>query len=318
MEQIIEGDLMLTQEFLEKIGFEKEDASKIIELNLKYHKRTEPLVKEYVSVMTGGFMKPYSQSERAETDERTDRFIKAVQSELSELDEYTSRLLGWVNCIPYLKDRYDKYGVSEEIFFESMKDFSYKLKECKTIHNSIGLFVDWFFLFFDMKIFSLGRLQFHVNSFLCDEYKKCGIELKKGDTVYFCHIPSSGKLTRELCMDSFQRAYEFFKQQLKGDIIPIVSNTWLLYQPYIEKVYSDGSNLKNFAEMFDVIDVKSSGNDFPDGWRIFGKLYNGNVDEMPADNTLRKNFINYIKNGGDFGTGYGVILYDGVTRKIVT
>ena len=54
LEQIVEGDLMLTAEFLGKIGIEEEDSLKIIELNKKYYKRIEPLMKEYLSGKKAG------------------------------------------------------------------------------------------------------------------------------------------------------------------------------------------------------------------------------------------------------------------------
>ena len=120
-----------------------------------------------------------------------------------------------------------------------------------------------------------------------------------------------------MCMDSFHQAYEFFKPNLSGDIIPIISITWLLYQPYIDKVFPENSNLLQFANMFDVVKSSSSGNAFYDGWRVFNKMYDGTTKDLPTDNTLRRNFIDYINNGGDFGCGYGIILYDGKNKKII-
>ena len=113
------------------------------------------------------------------------------------------------------------------------------------------------------------------------------------------------------------KAYEFFKPQLKEDIIPIISNTWLLYKPYIDNVYPEGSNLKKFAGLFDIIDEISRGNDFSDSWRVFGKMYNGSTKDFPSDNTLRRNFIKYINEKNEFGNGYGIILYDGKKKRII-
>lgn len=309
---------MINKTNLEKMGFYAEDADKIIELNSKYAQRISSIVKEYTDGIN--IVKPfvtYKPEEGRESSQRASAFITEVQKALPELDEYAARLVGWINCIPFLYETYKKFEISEELFFDTMKDFSYKLQECKNVYNTFGLFVDWFFVFFELKAIALGRLEFDVKPFRYDEYSCGDITLKKNETVYMCHIPSSGKLTVDLCMDSFQRAYEFFKPQLKGDVIPIISQTWMFYEPYVEKVFPEGSNLKKFANMFDIVESFSKGYDFPNAWRVFNKDYNGNTKELPADNSLRKSFIKYIDEGGDSGIGYGILLYNGKTKEII-
>ncbi len=308
---------MLTKELLEKIGFKKEDADYIIELNQKNLHKIKPLVEEYTMALGDNPFLKYKDGKRKESLRRTEAFIEGVREKLPELDEKTARLLGWVNSIPKLYKNYKKHEISEDVFFSSMRDFTYKLKECKDVYGTFGLFTDWFFLFFDLKMFALGRLQYEVCEFLYDEYSCQEFTLKKGDTVYYCHIPSSGSLTTNLCMDSFRKAYEFFKPQLEGDIIPIISYTWLFYKPYLDKVFLKGSNVEKFVNLFDIIDSKSDGNRFDDCWRVFNKMYDGTTRGLPSDNTLRRNFIKYIDDGGDFGGGYGVILYNGKTGEII-
>lgn len=308
---------MITKEFLAKIGFQPEDAECIIELNGKYLHKIEPLVEEYtVALNTKPFFK-YKDDEREIAYQKAQDFIKSVHEQIPETDEKTARLLGWVNSIPKLYENYKKHGISEEVFFASMRDFTYKLKECQGVYDTFGLFTDWFFLFFDLNMFALGRFQYEITSFIYDEYSCGEFTLRKGDTVYYCHIPSSGSLTTDLCIDSFQKAYEFFKTQLNGDIIPIISYTWLFYKPYLDKVFPKGSNLEKFINLFDIIDTKSDGQSFTDCWRVFNKMYEGTTCGLPTDNTLRRNFIKYIDEGGDFGEGYGVILYNGKTGEII-
>ena len=68
--------------------------------------------------------------------------------------------------------------------------------------------------------------------------------------------------------------------------------------------------------MFDVISQKET-EGFGDCWRIFNKDYEGSTADFTADTGLQRRFIDYINNGGTFGTGYGTILYDGEKREIV-
>ncbi|MBO5453163.1 MAG: DUF5596 domain-containing protein [Clostridia bacterium] len=282
-----------------------------------YVDKLTPIVEEYISGLNVGCCIPYENDERNLSLQKTNLFIEKVHKQISEENEYVLNLIAWLNCVPYLQEIYKQNSLDEDVFYESMKDFSYKVKECKTVYGICGLFANWFFLFFELKEFMLGRLQYEVSRFEFDEYVSGNTKIRKGDIVYSCHIPSSGPLTYELCMDSFQKAYEFFKADIKDDIIPIISHTWLLYKPYIDKIFPKDSNLKKFANMFDIINVTSAGKDFPDGWRVFGKMYRGTTDNLPADNTLRRNFIEYINSGGDFGYGYGIILYNGKTRSIM-
>ena len=296
------------------MGFSQEEADLIEDLDLKYSNRISSLVKAYVSELKDkDCFLSYTGEERNDSYSKAVEFINSVNKEIPEIDEYSSRLLGWLNCVPYLHESYKKHGLDDNLFYDTMKDFSYKFKECQAVHGAFGLFVDWFFLLFELRMFTLGRLQYEVSSFMFDEYSY----LKKGDTVYSCHIPSSGKLTEDLCLESFQRAYEFFKPNLSGNLIPIISHTWLLYKPYAEFVFPKDSNLFRFANLFDVVDCTCTSNRFDDAWRVFNKDYDGDVSTLPSDNRLRCNFINYIKNGGDFGYGYGIIIYNGETGEIV-
>ena len=307
----------MLNEYLNKIGFEPNDISFILSLNRKYADVIEPIVKEYTLNLKSVPYVQYYGNERELSLNKAEQFVKQAQEKIPDENEYAVNLLAWLNCIPYLHNIYKQLRISDEIFYETMKDFVYKAKECKNVYGVCGVFVHWFFLQFELKLFSLGRLQYEIYQFDFDEYTFSNTQIKKGDRVYSCHIPSSGKLTYDMCLDSFQKAYEFFKPEISGDIIPIICQSWLLYKPYVENVFPKNSNIKQFTDMFDIIDATSAGNVFSDCWRVFNKMYEGTTEGLPVDNTLRRNFVEYINSGGDFGYGYGIILYDGKQKKII-
>ena len=249
--------------------------------------------------------------------ERAVSFLKKAEVLFEEPDTVAMRnLIFWIRCLPLLNVEYKKHHFSEEVFFETVRDIAYKVEEHKKRYGELGLAEPWVCLVFDLRLFAFGRLQYQLGYFAEDEYRCGDYCLKKGDKVYACHIPSSGPLAEELCMDSFQRAYDFFKDELENGIIPIVTNSYLIYPPYCDMVFIEGSNTYNFIKMFDVVSRKKT-ESFGDCWRIFNKDYEGTTDGFPADTGLQKRFIEYINNDGSFGTGYGVILYDGINGKIV-
>ncbi len=293
--------ILIIQKYDEKYGATIEEISREYMLS----KQLEPLV-------------PYiNAKERTTAHNRAKAYIKRL-NDISE-DEETRLMLNylfWLHCVPYAKETYSLLGIDTEIFYDSMSDIACKAKECEDVYGCVGVFADWFFLFFDMKLFGLGRLQYEIERFAGDDYCVNGYELKRGSVVYSTHIPAVGPLTRELCLDSFQRAYEFFKKDLDDVVIPIVTDSWLLYPPYLGTIFSKGSNTYNFARMFDVIEVDESP-DFEDCWRVFGKNYEGTTTGLPTDTGMRKRFVDYIDAGGTFGCGYGVLLYNGEKREII-
>ena len=309
---------MFTYENLEKIGFTKEESDFIIGLVKDYSHRITLLAEKYLDGAQKEMFVPYEEDQRNEAIGNAVAYTESVQKALPEIDGYKSRFLGWLVCLPYLKQKFEKHGLCDDIFYESARDFVYKLRECKAVYGTDGFFVDWFFLFFDLKLFAFGRLQYEIATFESEKYSCGPVELKKGDVVYSCHIPSGGRLSMEMCMESFQRAYDFFRPQLNGSVMPIVCDTWLFYEPYLDCVFPKGSNLEQFIKLFDIIHNTCTGDKFNDCWRVFDKMYEGNADNLPQDNTLRRNFVRYIKDGGDFGYGYGILLYDGEKREIIS
>ena len=303
-------------DFLSKLGILEADAREILQHDREYGAAIQRLSQEYMSFAPKQFFRAYREGQRAESTQRRDTFLREARAVTGEENVPMAELLFWLHCVPYARAQYRQMGIPEEIFWDTVKDIGYKLEECKQVSGKCGVVSTWFFLHFDWQLATFGRLQYQVRGFPKDHYAWAGFELNYGDPVYACHIPSSGKLSEELCLDSLQRAYEFLKKDLRSNILPVVCSSWMLFPPYVEKVFGDGSNLKAFAKMFDVVDVTPR-ESFEDGWRIFGPAFQGSTEGLPQDNSLRRNMVRYIKDGGEFGFGYGVLLYDGEKKKIL-
>lgn len=232
--------------------------------------------------------------------------------ERSGINKYTIYLVVLIYLLSDLKDKYNEKGLSDELFYETMKDISYKVKECKDVYGVLGVEpVLWFYSFYTCERFCLGRLQYEKGIFKEENYKD---ELKYGDTVLKCHIPSSGPLKVEDVIESLKEAYNFYKTDLKDGKLYVTCGSWLLYSKYKE-IFPEGSNMRKFYNMFKIISDTEKPNN-PDFWRVFNMNYEeGILEKVPRDNTLRRNLYEFMKKGNSMGEGYGVIVFDG--EKIV-
>lgn len=220
--------------------------------------------------------------------------------------EYTSYMLLLICMAPELHKRYTQKGIADEIFYATMADLKYKLEECRLVHGKTGTFVPWWYKgFFEMKIFALGRLQFEINHTWFDCNVE-GVHIPKGTKVLSVHIPRTNtRLEHSLVLDSYKQATEFFKDYF--DNIIFICNSWLLY-PWNREVLKDGSNLAEFYDDFTIVQTGEYEN-YSEVWRLFDCLYDDNPDNLPNDTSLRRAYIERIKDKQPIGYGTGVIIF---------
>ena len=239
-----------------------------------------------------------------ETGRAYEPHLQAV-ADASGIDRRTVDLLFLLWCLPMLRADYAARGIAEAIFVETMADLRYKLLECYANHSVWGVFVTfWYPGFYRCERFALGRLQFERVRFKHAAYG----EVREGDTVLNCHIPSSGPLTPESVQDSLREAYAFYPDLCRNGVLTVVCHSWLLYPPHRALF---GQNTVAFHDLFDIVSQKpSETND--DFWRIFNRPFSAEtLHEMPEDTSLRRRFKTYLQAGNTMGNGYGVLRFDG-------
>ena len=229
---------------------------------------------------------------------------------------FTTHHLLFAFCGEPLLEKYKVKGIDEEIYWQSMRDLRWKFNECLAVHGIPGTFVaSWYPGFFDMTRFALGRLQYEHYRFDADEYTRASVTLHRGDPVINFHIPSCGPLTLESRMDSYKRAYEFYRKDFPSGILPLVCHSWLLYPGHREFLPPE-SNILSFMNDFDILRFDERDREhFGDAWRVFGAAASKSPEEWPRDTSIRRALADRICSGGKVGVGYGVILFDG--EKII-
>lgn len=233
--------------------------------------------------------------------------ISLAQDVAARLDmhTYTAELLVFICMTKRLRELYIERGISLSIFKNTILDLKYKLDECKTVKGIVGTFVAfWFDRFYNLERFGLGRLEFEVDRF-GRHYERDGKVLTPDSRVINVHIPRTlTHLTPESCDEAFKKASEFFRDEV-DESCPFVCHSWMLYPDNLNILPKD-SNVYNFCSRFDIIESSKnpSGDDL---WRIFD-TDEMDFDRLPRDTRMRRAIVDYLKENGSIGQGYGVFF----------
>ncbi len=240
--------------------------------------------------------------------------INAMKEIASTVDVsvYACYFLFYLCLTPHLKELYIQKGISLEIYHSSMLDFKYKLDECYNLHGVYGTEVPgWYQFFFLLRLFCIGRLEFMKVPFKCPDGKPFtykGITVNVGDDVIDVHIPSSGPLRMEDCLASYKKAYEFYPECIKDGILVFRCHSWMLY-PENQKILSSNSNVVKFASDFRIYSVDQN-EEFP-FWRIYYKDADLDPKDWPENTSMQRGFKHHVLNGGEVGSGAGLLFFDG-------
>ncbi len=294
--------------FMEKMDFPQEARDVFLEVNSMIDGDT-PL--NIIAVMSEDYRKDHKNYNDLENLKKITEACKKV-----DFHECTVDFVYYMRMSEYLLEKYHEQGLPENIFWDSMCDLKAKLWECKNVYNIWGTFVaPWFYGFFNLTRFKLGRLQYELCSADFD-YDKHGLKFKKGDMIINTHIPSGEKFTADVRLDSYKKAYGFYIDKFEGDVLPIQCSSWFLY-PGNEAFYPENSNIIDFAHDFEIVKSVEK-DDFPDFWRVFNMPNGTPLEKVPADTSLRRAYIDYLSKGGKTGSAVGIMAFDGeniLTRR---
>lgn len=232
--------------------------------------------------------------------------VQALQG--ADIHPYTLALILLIVLSSYLKDRYKERNLPADIWKNSMADLLYKCVECKLVYNVWGVFTDWFAAFFYFGRFALGRLQFEIGR-ASKDYVGLNFTLKKGEKVLSVHIPRTGsRLSREEQVEAYQQAAEFFKPYFGNDKIVFCCNSWLLFPP-VKQMLSATSNLAAFIFDYEVLETGLYDDFYEWAWRLYDSGEK-DIDKLPQNTSLRRNYAEYIKSGKKSGWGFGAFIYE--------
>lgn len=140
----------------------------------------------------------------------------------------------------------------------------------------------------------------------CEEHNDKAV-FSFGDPAINLHIPASGPLKREMCIDSLRRMVEFFAAFRKDfDYKAIVCYSWIL-DPAFTRIMKS-TNLAGFQSLGHLFAMEvDQTNEVV--WRVFD-IPNGtpaDIDKRPHNTGMRKAVAEYLKKGGTFSE-YGLVI----------
>ncbi len=246
-----------------------------------------------------------------EQDQKAILAILSAVAEKISIPAYTVNFYAFAIATERLRALLSSKGISEDIIYNSLRDFRYKNDECYMFTGVYGSYSDgWLMDWFKGGRLALGRLQFELSKLQSDSATVGGREYKRGDTVVGVHIPRSpDPFDYDAQIASYKMAYEYFKDSFEDEFIPFTCGSWLLYH-YNKEILREGSNTLTFASFYKVMWYAPG-----EVWVrfIFGKVYDGNPDALPEQSSLHRGYKKYIKEGNLPGSGYGIFLFNGDT-----
>lgn len=246
-----------------------------------------------------------------------DAALEEIHKKAPEVNENTADMIFILECTGYSYQIYKEKNISDKIFYDSMADLTYKVRECKSLKGFYGTFVPkWYKGFLMGERFALGRLQYDLWEHREDTVEVLGFKIENGFKTIACHIPSSGPLTYEAVLDSFKQAYAFFSDRIKDGILLIECFSWLLfpdYQPIFKECAKNTYSFNNNFYIYETYPYEK----FFDCWRLFNvDIEDCVIADLPEETRMQKGFKKYLMENNKFGGGRGAALFDG--EKILT
>ncbi len=281
-------------EFMNQFSFEEEDQKFLLE-SYEQLKDSQEAFQEFEE-----FIKTY------EGDCKCDfKLIRARMIEVSKaagIHEYTGNLLLFMCLSKTMKVHYKAANYSEDMWAKIVNDLKWKMDECKDVYGICGTFVpDWYDRIFKLERFGFERLQFDLGIFKSN-YEGNGIVLRPDSIVVNIHVPRSGKkLDRESTLADYKAAAEFFQNSVFS------CHSWLAHPRNLE-VLSPTSNIAVFLSDYEICETGLY-DDYKEVWRLFDKHYEGDVDALPQNSSLRRAYAEWIRNGEKIGWGHGVYVH---------
>lgn len=233
------------------------------------------------------------QMKRLMEEETAEESYHQLESCLGKDEDHMKMLACQLVCACRDYDRYREKGISDRIYFDTMKCFTRFLGECRERTGTVVFDRGWWtYRQVSMTLFRIGEL----------EYEMC---LFRGEKAISIHIPSDADFCPEKVQESLEQAGEFFRK-IYPDFADVkyFCESWLL-SPRLGTLMKEGSNIRKFQNLFQIDEDMPQDKEYME-W-VFGKTPDTPWQELPERTSLQKKVREMLKNGGNLGAGVGIL-----------
>lgn len=206
---------------------------------------------------------------------------------------------------------YEKLQWPMKILYDTMLDFRVWTLHHRQNFGSWGLIWDaaaFIRCHLQGRVVRLGRLQCNTSYPLWKELSDpngCWT-LEKGTQVINLHIPATGPMPVESCIDSMKQMREFFRvYRPEIDWQAFVCHSWLL-DPQLQDLLPESSNIVQFQKLGTIIEETDKVSDAV--FRVFGaKAAKEGIDSVPWTTSMQQTLGKFLSGGGVLHSGWMVI-----------
>lgn len=202
------------------------------------------------------------------------------------------RLWCMLRCAIHAREEYDRLGIPEEIYVETMAAFSRFVREHRESYGTYGFNRGtWTTRQVSCTLFRIGQLEYELTS-VAEE------------PVISLHIPTDVDLRPEVLRPSLEEGLKIFRSLFPACREQrVYCHSWLL-SPLLGDYLPENSNILRFRELFDLAPEGVPGNDV-----LLWVFRNPRLpkEEYPENTSLQRKLKKFFLAGGQFLEGYGYL-----------
>lgn len=183
---------------------------------------------------------------------------------------------------------YQKRGISDDIFSDTMKCFSRFVREHRASFGRYGFDRGyWTYRQLSMTLFRIGTLEY---------------EYADREQVTYIHIPTGAKLEKPQCAESYAAVLDFTAKYYSDRAnYEFILDSWLL-SPTLDELLDPDSRIIQFKNCFQMDSWDKSAADALQ-W-VFGRR-DLSYEKLPEHTSLQRRMKQYLLNGGVIGCARG-------------
>ncbi len=202
------------------------------------------------------------------------------------------RLCTMLRCALRAKARYERLGISEEIYVDTMAAFSRFVREHMESYGRYGFDRgSWTPRQVSCRLFRIGQLEYELTTL-------------EGVPIVSLHIPTDVDLRRSVLLPSLkaglEELYRLFPEYRDKKVF---CGSWLL-SPLLKDFLRSDSNILRFQELFDIDPKGIPGKDV-----LLWVFKNPKLprEDYPENTSLQRKLKAFFLNGGEFLEGKGYL-----------